>query len=80
MYELGLSGRLPADWSDWFEGFEINVIETQEGPLTQLAGPVADQAALHGLLARVRDLALPILWVREISGSDGSTANTPPGT
>ena len=67
MYEVSVAGLLPADWSDWFEGFELTVVPGPDGPTTLLTGQVADQAALHGLLARVRDLALPLISVRRVS-------------
>jgi hypothetical protein len=54
---------LDRHWSAWFEGLELR---GEPGGVTVLAGPVADQAALHGLLARVRDLGLPLLSVRRI--------------
>jgi hypothetical protein len=54
---------LDRHWSAWFEGLELR---SEPGGVTVLAGPVADQAALHGLLAMVRDLGLPLLSVRRI--------------
>jgi hypothetical protein len=62
-YELRVEGVLDQRWSDWFDGLEVS---SQPGGVTVLAGPVADQAALHGLLAKVRDLNLPLLSVRRI--------------
>ena len=50
-------------WSDWFDGLQVS---SQPDGVTVLAGPVADQAALHGLLTKVRDLNLPLLSVRRI--------------
>ena len=67
MYEVSVAGLLPADWSEWFDGFELTVVPGPDGPTTLLRGPVADQAALHGLLARLRDLALPLISVRRVS-------------
>jgi hypothetical protein len=60
-YELRVEGMLDQRWSAWFDGLQIT---SEPGGVTVLAGPVADQAALHGLLAKVRDLALPLLSVR----------------
>jgi hypothetical protein len=54
---------LDRHWSAWFEGLELR---SEPGGVTVLAGPVADQAALHGLLVKVRDLGLPLLSVRRI--------------
>jgi hypothetical protein len=62
-YELRVEGVLDQRWSEWFDGLEIS---SEPGGVTVLSGPVADQAALHGLLAKVRDLALPLLSVRRI--------------
>jgi len=58
-YQIRVKGVLDEKWSDWFEGLTI-IPQDDE---TLLAGPVRDQAALHGLLARVRDLGLPLLSV-----------------
>ena len=51
-YELTLRGRLDPSWSDWFDGLEVR--PTADGH-TVLSGPLPDQAALHGVLARIRD-------------------------
>lgn len=79
-YEIVVAGHLPPAWSEWFEGFEI---ETGSGE-TRLMGAVADQPALHGILARLRDLGIPILSIsRLMEDGDGEVdllGNTPPGT
>src|SRR3954447_11198999 len=63
-YEIHLKGRLDARWAAWFDGLTL----THEGDgTTRLCGPVADQAALHGLLQRVRDLGLPLLAVAQVA-------------
>jgi hypothetical protein len=62
-YELRVQGVLKPHWSAWFEG--LRVTSDQPGQTT-IAGPVVDQAALHGLLAKVRDLGLPLLSVRRL--------------
>jgi hypothetical protein len=62
-YELRVQGVLEPHWSAWFEG--LRVTSDQPGQTT-IAGPVVDQAALHGLLAKVRDLGLPLLSVRRV--------------
>jgi hypothetical protein len=59
-YEIRLKGHLDRRWSDWFDGFTISY---QEDGITLLAGTVTDQAALHGLLMKVRDLGLTLLAV-----------------
>ena len=59
-YAIRLSGHLDARWASWFHGLTLS----HEGDgTTVISGPVADQAALHGLLARVRDLGLPLVSV-----------------
>ena len=60
-YEIRVKGVLDRGWSAWFDGLEIT---SDERGQTTLAGPVADQAALHGLLAKIRDLGLELLEVR----------------
>lgn len=60
VYEIKVEGHLDELWREWFEGLRL----TQQGDGTStLVGPVADQAALHGLLERVRDLGLTLLSV-----------------
>jgi len=59
-YEIRVKGRLEPHWSDWFDGFELVQHADDE---TTLTGLVLDQPALHGLLAKVRDLGLPLLSV-----------------
>ena len=61
VYELRVRGLLEEGWSSWFNGLDI-VAEPPENSV--LIGPVADQPALHGLLAKVRDLGLPLISVR----------------
>jgi hypothetical protein len=58
-YRIRIAGELDARWAEWFEGLEV----TLDGDDTLLTGPVLDQAALHGLLRRVRDLGLPLVSV-----------------
>jgi hypothetical protein len=62
-YEIRVGAVLEARWSAWFEGLRVT---SDERGQTVIAGPVADQAALHGLLAKVRDLGLPLISVRRI--------------
>jgi hypothetical protein len=63
-YEIRLTGRLDARWATWFDGFTVD----HEGDgITLIRGLVADQAALHGLLQRVRDLGLPLVSVARTS-------------
>jgi hypothetical protein len=60
IYHIRVKGNLDRKWSDWFDGFTI---APQAGDETLLTGSVVDQAALHGLLAKIRDLGLPLLLV-----------------
>jgi hypothetical protein len=62
-YEIRVEGELDARWSDWFEDLEVT---SDASGQTTIRGPVADQAALHGLLARVRDLGLKLISVHPI--------------
>jgi len=59
-YEIRVQGRLDDRWAAWFDGLELT--RTEDGS-TVLRGPVADQAALHGLLHKLRDLGVPLLSV-----------------
>lgn len=62
-YRIELQSELDGDWSAWLGNFELT--HTMSGH-TILIGDVADQAALHGLLARIRDLGIPILLVARL--------------
>ena len=63
-YEIRLQGRLDPRWSTWFDGMTLTT--DPGGPGTVLRGPVVDQAALHGLLARLRDVGLPLVSVERV--------------
>ena len=67
LYHIRVKGILDEKWSDWFDGFAITPQADDE---TLLAGPVADQAALHGLLAKIRDLGLPLLSVQRVESEE----------
>ena len=60
VYEIRIRGRLDQQWRTWFEGMSI----TNRGDETVISGPVADQAALHGLLGKIRDLGLQLVEMR----------------
>ena len=66
VYEIRVVGNLDLRWSDWFDGFSITPVGEGE---TLLIGTVADQAALHGLLHKIRDLGLPLLSVQRLEGN-----------
>ncbi len=63
IYQLRIKGRLGRQWAEWFEGMAITWDDNGD---TLLTGPVVDQAALHGLLRRVRDLGIPLVSVASI--------------
>ena len=67
VYQIRIKGHLGRHWTDWFEGLTITLEDNGE---TLLTGPVVDQAALHGVLKKVRDVAMPLLSVNRV---------TPPG-
>jgi hypothetical protein len=60
-YEIRVNGVLGSSWSAWFDGLQVT---SDDRGQTTIAGPIADQAALHGLLAKIRDLGLELLEVR----------------
>jgi hypothetical protein len=62
-YEIRLTGHLDARWTDWFDGLAVS--HSGDGT-TVISGHIVDQAALHGLLQRVRDLGLPLVSVRQV--------------
>ncbi len=62
-YEIRIKGHLDTRWADWFEGLTLTREASGE---TRLTGPVVDQAALHGLLRKVRDLGLPLVAVFQV--------------
>jgi hypothetical protein len=76
-YAIRVEGHLDADWSDWLGGMAFS---HEEGGLTRLEGPVIDQAALHGLLNKLRDLRLTIVTVERLEtvGSDLLRSEEPP--
>ncbi len=78
-YQITVQGHLDARWSAWFDG--LTITNEPDGKAV-LAGPIADQAALHGVLAKIRDLGLPLIAVQpvavdtpdgQVEGSNGST-------
>jgi hypothetical protein len=75
-YEIRLKGHLEARWVKWFDGLTITLDENGN---TLLSGPVVDQAALHGLLKKVRDLGLPLLSVCPLEHKSSTTLPTEGG-
>jgi len=62
LYEIRVEGYLESNWSEWLDGMTITLLENGE---TLLSGSVVDQAALHGLLAKIRDMNLKLISVNE---------------
>ena len=77
VYQIRIKGQLGRQWTDWFGGLTI----TPEDGDTLLTGPVVDQAALHGLLRKVRDLGMPLLSVTcvEVGLAKGPNQDKPGG-
>jgi hypothetical protein len=62
-YEIRVEGLLDEHWSAWFDGMDV---ASDADGVTVIAGPVTDEAALHGLLAKIRDLGLPLISLRRV--------------
>jgi hypothetical protein len=63
IYQIVVKGHLDREWSEWFDGLTITLVNNGE---TILTGPVVDQTALHGVLIKIRDLGLLLLSLRRI--------------
>jgi len=63
-YEIRLKGHLDKSWADWFEGFTFT---HEKDGITIISGDNIDQAALHGILKRIRDLGLPLISVNRLN-------------
>jgi hypothetical protein len=70
VYQIRLKGHLGHQWTDWFGGLTITLEQNGD---TLLTGPVVDQAALHGLLKRVRDLGMPLVSVGPLEPGQAGT-------
>ena len=70
VYKIRIKGQLGPEWSDWFEGLTITL---EEDGTTLLTGTVIDQAALHGLLKKVRDLGMPLVSVNPLENGSATT-------
>ncbi len=73
IYEIRVQGRLDQRWSTWFDGLTLSY-EGQD--ITVLRGPLVDEAALHGVLIKVRDLALPLLAVSRVPATEVDPSGT----
>lgn len=70
-YQIRLQGHLDPQWAEWFDGLTITLAPNG---VTLLTGPVVDQAALHGLLKKVRDLGMPLLSVMRVNPGQGGVS------
>jgi len=73
VYRITIKGHLDREWSDWFDGLTITLVDNGE---TILTGPLVDQTALHGVLIKIRDLGLPLLGLSRIE-TDREHESTP---
>jgi hypothetical protein len=64
IYQIRIKGHLGSQWTDWFEGLTITLEDNGD---TLLTGPVVDQAALHGLLKKIRDLGMTLISIQTIN-------------
>ena len=76
VYQIRIRGHLSPQWAAWFEGLTITMEENGD---TLLTGTVVDQAALHGLLKKVRDLATPLLSVNYVEPNKRDTPEVKQG-
>jgi hypothetical protein len=72
VYQIRVKGILDSPWSDWFAGFTLT---PDAGNVTLLTGVVVDQAALHSLLGKIRNLGLPLLSVERVEDRQGEDQN-----
>ena len=76
-YEIRIQGHLGSRWANWFEGMSLS---TDSDGTTVFEGSVVDQAALHGLLAKLRDIGLPLLSVTQLDTQPQAPSTNPPST
>jgi hypothetical protein len=72
LYEIRIKGHLAEQWANWFDGLTITLAENGD---TLLTGRVVDQAALYGLLRKVRDLGIPLLSVNCVESGQANAGN-----
>jgi hypothetical protein len=73
IYQIRLEGQLGPEWSEWFDGLDITLQENGE---MVLSGPLPDQAALHGVLARICDLGMVLISVNRVKQGPGIPSQT----
>jgi hypothetical protein len=67
LYEIKVKGHIDEAWSSWFEDMAITTGFTEDGtPVTTFTGPIIDQAALHGVLGKIRDINMPLISVNQV--------------
>ena len=71
VYQIRIKGHLGCEWTNWFGGLTLTLEDNGE---TLLTGPVVDQAALHSLLRKVRDLGVPLLSVNRVKSGEAETS------
>jgi len=74
-YEIRVKGHLDPRWAAWFDGMSLT---NESDGVTVIHGPVADQAALHGLLRKVRDMGLPLISVTQVEPDQPDVPTTEP--
>ena len=71
IYEIVVQGELDESWQQWFNGLTVTLTcSNEQSPTTSLVGPIADQAALRGMLCKLWDLNLTLISVRRIQAAD----------
>ncbi len=75
VYQIRIKGHLDPRWTDWFGGMTITLEDNGD---TLLTGPVVDQAALHGLLRKVRDLGMPLISVTRVESGEAGGSDVKP--
>ncbi len=72
VYQIVVKGHLDSEWSEWFDGLTITLVDNGE---TILTGPIVDQTALHGVLIKIRDVGLPLLSLVRIEPERENESN-----
>lgn len=73
-YEIRIDGHLGTRWTSWFDGLAIT---GESDGTTVLRGTVVDQAALHGLLQKLRDVGIPLISLRQVPSDNAPEGNSP---